>query len=221
MMTLRKGLFWAGLLTLCCSAAQARPVYLQDGGKIEVQKVWQEGDRIYLLINRDSLIYYGIDEIDLQRTGTMERQGTPAPAPAIVSPPAAKPVVEPPPAAPQKETAPIPVTKEPEARIEAPVQAPAPPPTEPVKATPVAKPEKPAAAAKGPETISFEARNGNVLFPHRLHQENAGACSECHAAAPGKIAGFNMKAAHALCRGCHEKNGVSAVKCADCHKKTE
>ena len=46
----------------------ARSVYLADGGKIEAQKVWQEDGRIYLLLNRDSLIFFSPEEINLQKT---------------------------------------------------------------------------------------------------------------------------------------------------------
>ncbi|MDZ4186110.1 MAG: DUF5684 domain-containing protein [Desulfuromonadales bacterium] len=52
----------------------ARPVYLADGGIIEAQKVWQEDGRVYVLLNRDSLIFFPPQEINLQKTFAQKKQ---------------------------------------------------------------------------------------------------------------------------------------------------
>lgn len=60
--------------------ALARPVYLADGGIIQAQKVWQEEGRIYVLLNRDSLITFSPEEINLKKTfAKQRRQVTPQP----------------------------------------------------------------------------------------------------------------------------------------------
>jgi hypothetical protein len=75
------------------------------------------------------------------------------------------------------------------------------------------------AAAAGPETITLEAKPGNVTFPHKAHQA-ALKCQDCHAtAAGGKIEGFGKDKAHGLCVECHKKQAKGPTKCADCHKK--
>jgi hypothetical protein len=48
--------------------ALARPVYLADGGIIQAQKVWKEEGRIYVLVNRDSLIHFAPEELNLKKT---------------------------------------------------------------------------------------------------------------------------------------------------------
>lgn len=53
---------------LLAAVALARPVYLADGGVVQAQKVWQEDGRIYVLLNRDSLISFSPEEIDLKKT---------------------------------------------------------------------------------------------------------------------------------------------------------
>ena len=52
----------------------ARSVYLADGGIIEAQKVWQEEGRVYVLVNRDSLINFSPEEINLQKTFAKKQQ---------------------------------------------------------------------------------------------------------------------------------------------------
>jgi predicted CXXCH cytochrome family protein len=70
-------------------------------------------------------------------------------------------------------------------------------------------------AAKTPESITFEARPGNVTFPHKLHA--ARGCKPCHAAVPAKLAGFDKDKAHALCKGCHDDQAKGPRKCDGCH----
>ncbi len=76
------------------------------------------------------------------------------------------------------------------------------------------------AMAAGPESITFNAKNGNVTFPHKKHQEVLKVtCKECHGDKPGKIEGFNKDKAHALCKECHAKKNPDTAKCGFCHKK--
>ena len=69
------------------------------------------------------------------------------------------------------------------------------------------------------EIINLPAKNGNVAFPHKKHQENLKDCKICHKKVPGKIEGFDKNFAHKLCKGCHEKKKVGPTKCAECHVK--
>lgn len=73
------------------TAALARTVYLADGGTIQAQKVWKEEGRIYLLLNRDSLIHFSPEEINLKKTFAKKwpkpvAEVAPAPVAAAVSP---------------------------------------------------------------------------------------------------------------------------------------
>ena len=81
------------------------------------------------------------------------------------------------------------------------------------------------AMAAGPESITLNAKNGNVTFAHKKHQELLkNECKTCHEKGPGKIEGFNKDpinkdAAHKLCKGCHEEKKAGPTKCGECHKK--
>lgn len=124
------------LNTVLATMALARPVYLADGGIIQAQRVWQEEGRIYVLLNRDSLITFSPEEINLKKTFAKKRQSatspgkksatakapatTAAPPVAVKAEPAAKVSTPPAPAAP------APVAKKP-APVPRPVAAPAPP----------------------------------------------------------------------------------------------
>jgi predicted CXXCH cytochrome family protein len=78
-----------------------------------------------------------------------------------------------------------------------------------------------AVAAEPPATITFNAKPGNITFPHKAHVDaNKGQCKTCHAtAAGGKIEGFGKEKAHGLCIECHKKEAKGPSKCAECHKK--
>lgn len=72
-------------------------------------------------------------------------------------------------------------------------------------------------AAKTPENIKFEPeRAAPVPFPHKLHA--ARGCKACHPASPAKL-GLKKDTAHALCKGCHEKQSKGPTKCDGCHKR--
>ncbi|WP_306534195.1 cytochrome c7 [Geobacter sp.] len=71
------------------------------------------------------------------------------------------------------------------------------------------------------DDIAFKAKNGDVKFPHKKHQQVVGDCKKCHEKGPGKIEGFGKDWAHGAkgCKGCHETMKKGPTKCGDCHKK--
>jgi hypothetical protein len=75
------------------------------------------------------------------------------------------------------------------------------------------------ALAAGPETITLNAKMGNVTFPHKKHQEVLKSCKPCHEKAPGKIEGIGKDWAHKTCKGCHTEKAKGPTKCSECHKK--
>jgi hypothetical protein len=69
-------IFGGIIVLLCCiilpvAASQAKThkeVYLKDGGIIECQKVWQANGKVLVLVNRDTLVDFSRDEVDLRKT---------------------------------------------------------------------------------------------------------------------------------------------------------
>ncbi|ABQ28214.1 hypothetical protein [Geotalea uraniireducens] len=49
-------------------AGALKSVYLKDGGVIECQKVWKTNGNIMVLVNRDVLLDFSRDEVDLKKT---------------------------------------------------------------------------------------------------------------------------------------------------------
>ncbi|WP_224983972.1 cytochrome c7 [Geomonas agri] len=76
-----------------------------------------------------------------------------------------------------------------------------------------------AGAAFAADVITLPAKNGNITFNHKKHQEVLKDCKACHEKGPGKIEGFGKDWAHKTCKGCHSDKGAGPTKCADCHKK--
>ena len=76
-----------------------------------------------------------------------------------------------------------------------------------------------AGAVLAADVITFNAKNGNVAFSHKKHQEALKDCKVCHEKGPGKIEGFGKDWAHKSCKGCHTDKGAGPTKCAECHKK--
>ncbi len=58
------------LATLCFLAQPvlARTFYLKNGEQINYQKSWKKNGRIYVLINRDTLIDFAPEEVNLKKT---------------------------------------------------------------------------------------------------------------------------------------------------------
>ncbi len=69
----------------------------------------------------------------------------------------------------------------------------------------------------GPETVTFEAKNGNVTFHHKMHAEREG-CTACHTTDPPEKLVLDRESAHELCRGCHKERGAGPANCNECHK---
>lgn len=167
--------------------ALARPVYLADGGIIQAQKVWKEEGRIYVLLNRDSLITFSPEEINLKKTFTQKRQKpalkpvekdikAPAPAAPVVpaatakapAPAAPLPAAAVKPAAPIPAAAPAPAKVAPTAKIDTPAATPPPAPAAapaPVAKKPAPRPVVvPAPPEKGPEMIGLVVLGAGLLF---------------------------------------------------------
>ncbi|MDO9081587.1 MAG: DUF5684 domain-containing protein, partial [Desulfuromonadales bacterium] len=149
------------------------------GGKIEAQKVWQEDGRVYVLLNRDSLITFSPQEINLQKTFAKKKQVAKAKAvaksvevPAATAPAAAQPAEKPasaavtavkPAAAPAESMAP--------AKAGAATVKDSPPPPAPAVPAPAVKKKvapQPVAAPpvdeKFPEMLAFAFLGAGLLF---------------------------------------------------------
>ncbi len=69
------------------------------------------------------------------------------------------------------------------------------------------------------DVMTLPAKNGNVTFDHKKHQELLKDCKVCHEKGPGKIEGFGKDWAHKTCKGCHAEKNAGPTKCGECHKK--
>jgi opacity protein-like surface antigen len=76
-----------------------------------------------------------------------------------------------------------------------------------------------AVAAMAADVITLPAKNGNITFEHKKHQDRLKDCKLCHEKAPGKIEGLGKDWAHKTCKGCHEEKKAGPTKCGECHKK--
>jgi len=76
-----------------------------------------------------------------------------------------------------------------------------------------------ATLALAADVITLPAKNGDIAFNHKKHQEKVANCKACHEKGPGKIEGFGKDWAHKTCKGCHADKGAGPTKCAECHKK--
>jgi predicted CXXCH cytochrome family protein len=73
-------------------------------------------------------------------------------------------------------------------------------------------------AFAAPDSVTLEAKNGNVTFNHKGHSASMD-CKTCHGeGTPAKI-DLNKDSAHALCMDCHKTKGAGPTKCGECHKK--
>ena len=69
------------------------------------------------------------------------------------------------------------------------------------------------------DTMTLPAKNGNITFNHKKHQEMLKDCKICHEKGPGKIGELGKDWAHKTCKGCHTEMKKGPVGCKDCHKK--
>lgn len=76
-------------------------------------------------------------------------------------------------------------------------------------------------AAADNTVVVLPAKNGNVTFPHKKHQDMPEMkCTTCHDTEKGgKIASLGKDWAHKTCKGCHEEKKMGPAKCGECHKK--
>ncbi|HYS43733.1 MAG TPA: hypothetical protein VEM32_07100, partial [Geobacteraceae bacterium] len=73
-----KGLFvFVTLAATLCIAPQlwAKTFYLKNGEQIKYQRYWQKEGRVYLLINRDTLVDFAPEEVDLEQTAKAAKTG--------------------------------------------------------------------------------------------------------------------------------------------------
>ncbi len=49
-------------------ARQTKAVYLKGGEVLECQKFWATGDKVNVLVNRDTFLEFSRDEVDMKRT---------------------------------------------------------------------------------------------------------------------------------------------------------
>lgn len=84
------------------------------------------------------------------------------------------------------------------------------------------------AFAGGPADVTFEAKMGNVAFPHAAHQGKVSDCNTCHhkgtddpkcsTCHDGTKAPKAKDAFHKQCKNCHKKMG-GPTGCKECHVK--
>jgi len=76
-----------------------------------------------------------------------------------------------------------------------------------------------AAPVLAADTVTLNAKMGNVTLNHKVHGEKLG-CKACHTAEPpAKFALGGKDPAHKLCQGCHTEKKAGPTKCNECHKK--
>jgi predicted CXXCH cytochrome family protein len=74
------------------------------------------------------------------------------------------------------------------------------------------------AVAAAPDSVTMNAKNGNVTFDHKKHSAS-GDCKSCHGeGTPAKLT-LDKEAAHKLCIDCHKAKTAGPTKCGECHKK--
>jgi len=56
------------MATVLGTPAFAAKVYLKEGGFIQAKKVWREGDKVHVLVNRDILTTFEAYEVNMKRT---------------------------------------------------------------------------------------------------------------------------------------------------------
>ncbi|PLX83033.1 MAG: cytochrome C [Desulfuromonas sp.] len=74
-----------------------------------------------------------------------------------------------------------------------------------------------ATIAYASDVVTYEAKNGNVTFDHKVHGEKLG-CDACHEGTPAKIEVSKDMAHKDLCKSCHKSKGMK-TGCKTCHVK--
>ncbi len=81
-----------------------------------------------------------------------------------------------------------------------------------------AAPQAEETAEAGPETVTLEARNGNVTFNHRAHAAMT-ECRTCHGEGPPGPVELDRESGHALCLECHRQQQAGPQACTECHRR--
>lgn len=53
---------------MLAGACLGKQVYLKDGGIIDAQSAWRQGNKVFVKVNRDIVADFNLNEIDLRRT---------------------------------------------------------------------------------------------------------------------------------------------------------
>lgn len=120
-----------------------KQVYLKDGGVIDAQSAWRQGNKVYVKVNRDIVADFAANEIDLRRTFPKSASRQVKKVSAVPAEP--KKTAVPPPAS----AAPVPVKTEQKAAVQQkstsarPAPKPAVPPVPAGAAAPAQKPADP------------------------------------------------------------------------------
>jgi uncharacterized membrane protein YhaH (DUF805 family) len=159
---------WLSLAGVCL----AKQVYLQDGGIVECKSFWRRGNDVVVLINRDTMVEFGVNELNMKKTFAKTRTPRHAPkksatvtAPATATSVAQKEAAAPKPAAtpaaakpaPSPAAAPKPVPPAPAATNKAAPAEAAKPAATPPKADPLPTAAPAPVPAPQPSARSAEA----------------------------------------------------------------
>lgn len=158
---LRNTLLLACVWLLLSGVCLAREVHLKDGSIIDCESVWRRGDRVVVKINRDTMLEFRQDQVDLGRTfpkaKVKPRQVKKKKAAAVVRhrravKPAASSAASPSQSAPKAAAPKLSASPQPAAK-----------PQPPAKPRPAAKPDQSSAPAPAPEPAASEpAKPGQV-----------------------------------------------------------
>lgn len=75
---------WLSLSGSCL----AKEVYLQDGGIVECKSFWRKGNDVVVLINRDTIVELGVNELNMKKTFAKARKPRHAPKKSAAAAPA-------------------------------------------------------------------------------------------------------------------------------------
>lgn len=67
-------------------SAQAAVVYLKDGGTISASRVWRESETVMVLVNKESIASFSVNEINMKKTFPPRRKRV-KPMPSVISAP--------------------------------------------------------------------------------------------------------------------------------------
>ncbi len=68
-----------------------------------------------------------------------------------------------------------------------------------------------------PGRVKYTTQKGDVVFDHAAHVARRESCRTCHGDGSVQKVGLDKKSAHALCVGCHLRQGAGPKACMQCH----